>query len=106
MRRTQLGELPREPFAWMGSDNTTGPYRVSLKSPRSGALFGGMFLTGSAFVGALVLQDPTPGAIIAGTVVTVIFAGLGIFLLVMAVARRRWIVACRRASSQWAIGLV
>jgi len=88
--------VPAEPFPWMSKTKPTGPYRFTLRSPASEAVMG-IFLTvvGFAFV-ALLLRDPSTPAIAVAVLLFVLTVGPGVVLLIMAVARARWIRAYKR----------
>ena len=77
----------REPFPWMSKNRPTGPYRFTLRHPASEAVFGSFLV----FMGVFVLLASMPDGIVAGVIVVTTFGGMGVFLLVMAVARGRWL---------------
>jgi len=85
-----------EPFPWMSTNKPTGPYRFTLKTPASEAVFGTfLLLVGVAFA-AQALQDTAWQAGVLAALFLLVFAGLGGLLIVMAVRRHRWAKAYER----------
>ena len=90
------GRALREPFPWMSRTSPAGRYKFTLRSPESEAITGSfMALVGIVFL-VFLLADPSAPRIALGVLLFGVFAGLGALLLVMAVARARWIRAYRR----------
>ncbi|MBF4634323.1 hypothetical protein ITJ38_07915 [Agreia pratensis] len=88
--------VPAEPFAWMSKTNPTGPYRFTLRSPASEAAMGIFLIVAGVGLVALLLADPSAPAIAMAVVLFVLAVGAGVLLLVMSVARARWIRAYKR----------
>ncbi|WP_136643348.1 MULTISPECIES: hypothetical protein [Subtercola] len=85
--------VPPEPFAWMSKNDPAGRFKITLKSPASEAVTGTLLIVAGILFAALLLADASGVTIALAVGLFIIFAGFGVLLLVMAVARRRWMKA-------------
>jgi len=88
------GELV-EPFPWMSKGAMEGRYKFTLKSPTSEAITGTLLLLAGILCSVILFGRGAGGAVALAVLLLVVFGGLGIFLLVMAAARARWVRAYR-----------
>ncbi len=84
-----------EPFAWMSAGTMEGRYKFTLKSPTSEAITGALLLVAGILCAVILFGRGAGGAVALGFLLLVVFGGLGIFLLIMAAARARWVRAYR-----------
>jgi len=84
-----------EPFAWMSKGEMQGRYKFTLKSPTSEAITGTLLLLAGILFSVLLFTRGAGGAVALAVLLLVVFGGLGIFLLIMAAARARWVRAYR-----------
>jgi len=96
--RTPLGDTapPAEPFAWMTNKKPVGPYRMTLTTPLSEALLGAFLIGSTVLFAVVLLGDPSVPSILVAVLLIAIFGGLGAVLIVMAIARGRWVRAYER----------
>ncbi|MET4783420.1 hypothetical protein [Glaciihabitans sp. UYNi722] len=81
----------------MSKTRPRGRYKITLRSPASEAVFGSFLLiAGMLFLGMILATPDAPLAV--GLLLFVMFGGLGAPLIVMAVARHRWIRAYHKVA--------
>ncbi|MDO9398320.1 MAG: hypothetical protein Q7T71_17375 [Herbiconiux sp.] len=80
----------------MSTNRTTGPIRMTLRTPLSAGLLGGFLLLAGVVFAAVLFATGSGGAVGLAALLLVIFGGLGVLLLVIAAARARWARAYRR----------